>query len=277
MKVIINADDLGLNHRVNFAIHKAMEQGCITSSTILANSQCLDDVKSIVLQFPNCSFGVHLNITQGKSLTNNIILRNSNIIDNKGFFNTQRCRHLEYEIIPDSLKKAIFEEWDAQIQYLLNNGFVLSHIDGHHHCHTWYGLSNMLIDLMHRHNIKRVRNKYVASPPNYKRRVLSRLSELFLNVGIDTCKKRGSFYSKKLTSIDFYQSVINYHHAIGEFKTTNCMCSYNQYTSFYNENNVSIELMCHPGHPNMVEEGEMLLHDVYNLKESGLLINWNDI
>lgn len=277
MRIIINADDFGVNHTVNAAILDALELGCITSSTILANSSCLDEVKDIVNDFPNCSFGIHLNITEGQSLTNNDILYKYNLTDGAGFFNTHRCRQLEFEDIPKDLKDAVFQEWDTQIKRLLDQGFVISHIDGHHHCHTWYGLGEILIFLMAKYGIHRVRNKYISCPPNHKRDVIQFLSKTFLNVGVDFCSHRNNYHYKKLLSVDFYQSVLKFHDAIKGVKTTNCICAYEQFWDFYKESNRIIELMCHPGHPKMAKETESLMRDIYNFKANGNLISWNDV
>ena len=51
INVIINADDLGLNQKVNNAINEALSNGFITSSTILANSDYMDEVRRIVKKY----------------------------------------------------------------------------------------------------------------------------------------------------------------------------------------------------------------------------------
>ncbi|MBO7301461.1 MAG: ChbG/HpnK family deacetylase, partial [Bacteroidaceae bacterium] len=48
IKIIINADDLGLSSKVNKAIGDALRKEVITSSTILANSNTWEEIHDIV-------------------------------------------------------------------------------------------------------------------------------------------------------------------------------------------------------------------------------------
>ena len=60
MKIIINADDLGKSMKVNDAIFKLMDKNLITSSTIMANGDYVEDAIVRSKKYPNFSFGIHL-------------------------------------------------------------------------------------------------------------------------------------------------------------------------------------------------------------------------
>ena len=47
-RVIINADDFGINPIVTSEIERMIELGIVTSTTIMANGSCLDEVKDKV-------------------------------------------------------------------------------------------------------------------------------------------------------------------------------------------------------------------------------------
>lgn len=209
-KIIINADDLGLSKEVNIAIEKALEKGVVTSSTILANSECLDDVKRIIGRFPNASFGVHLNITEGRSLTNSEVFRRYQLVNSEGNFIKQNCKKLETGFIPDELKEAIKQEWDAQITLLKNHGIVPSHVDGHHHCHSWYGLTDILIELLQSHEITKVRNKYYPMNLPVSRRFFRKISEMLYRIGYNVCALRKNGLKGFELPIDSYQSTYIY-------------------------------------------------------------------
>jgi predicted glycoside hydrolase/deacetylase ChbG (UPF0249 family) len=70
MKVIINADDLGLSIATNKAIECAIVKNMISSCTIIANGMAFDDAIRISKQFTNISYGVHLNIIEFCPMTN---------------------------------------------------------------------------------------------------------------------------------------------------------------------------------------------------------------
>ena len=69
MRIIINADDLGISQEVNDAIFGLMAEGKVTSATILANGPAVEEAARRVAEFPECSFGVHLNLTEFKPWT----------------------------------------------------------------------------------------------------------------------------------------------------------------------------------------------------------------
>jgi predicted glycoside hydrolase/deacetylase ChbG (UPF0249 family) len=130
-QIIVNADDLGISTEVNDTIFALMAAGRVTSSTMLANGQQVEAAASRVRDFPKCSFGVHLNLTEFKPLTTNPAL--APILNGKGEFNCNRIRDID---VGSELRKAIFHEWCAQIARLRLLGIELSHIDSHHHVHT---------------------------------------------------------------------------------------------------------------------------------------------
>ena len=131
VSIIINADDLGKNHIVNEAIREALSLGVITSSTIMANSSSWEEVHAIVDENPQASFGVHLNLTEGKALTASSVFHQMNIVDNDNCF-TKRIRNLK-SFSPELLK-AVYDEWDAQINKVnIVEEIAVTHFDGHHH------------------------------------------------------------------------------------------------------------------------------------------------
>ena len=167
--MIINADDLGKSSEVNEAIGHALEDGVITSSTIMANSTTWDQVHKIIDRNPQASFGVHLNLTEGRALTINPVLTAAGIVDENNVF-TKNVRNLPN--YSDELLQAIKTEWDAQLNKVIKiEGINVTHIDGHHHIHTFYPFRFILIELLKKYGITKVRNRY--NYPNSRVKVLA--------------------------------------------------------------------------------------------------------
>lgn len=283
--VIINADDLGKNHQVNLAIDNALKNDCITSSTIMANSSTLDEVKEIVAKYPKASFGVHLNLTEGHSITNHPVLREYNIIDDNGLFKESN-RELINDVLCDELESAIVDEWSAQIYFLQSRGFKLSHIDGHHHCNSWHGLENALLSVALKYNITKVRSDFW--PPievNYKYDILSYLAKKLPNIKRNS---QNNFFKQKIYK---YQNLPNTENPFFKYflpyniRTTDAFMSYNSFYNFislYNRRifrHCSVELMCHPGHPNYVTETNMVMNDALNIRNDSRfnLVSYKDL
>ena len=165
VQIIVNADDLGMSEVVNDAIFAAMERNVITSATILGNGPKSAAAAKRVHQFPNCSFGVHLNLTEftpvGQGSANTL----SALLDSNGSLGGRSPREVPLGL---PMLRAIYREWCAQIEYVINLGVEPTHLDGHHHIHTIPQMLPLLGALRRRYQINRVRisrNMYDRADP----------------------------------------------------------------------------------------------------------------
>jgi predicted glycoside hydrolase/deacetylase ChbG (UPF0249 family) len=154
MRIIVNADDLGLSDAVNVAIFQGMQRGTITSATMLANGAAVESAARQLHLYPNCSFGVHLNLTEFCPVCPGSHADLASILDKNGCFNGNSIREVE---VTRPMVKAIFREWCSQIDKLTSLGVQPSHLDGHHHVHTIPRLLPVLAALNRRYKINRVR------------------------------------------------------------------------------------------------------------------------
>lgn len=158
MKFIINGDDLGANAAINKAIRKYAENNLVSSATILANGKNFEGVKGVVRSCPYISCGAHLNLTEFESLTKADIFREVGIINSNGsFMGNLKTKKIAYT---NFLKEAIYNEWKTQLEKLYDNGIPISHIDGHHHVHTWTVFYNVLKRIQKKFHINKVRIRY---------------------------------------------------------------------------------------------------------------------
>ena len=273
VRIIINADDCGYSPEVNTAINHALAVGAISSTTILANSKYLDEVKRMAERYPNASFGIHLNLTEGESLTKSSVLAKYGIIDSEGKFvkgNSKRCSNPNNE-----LKDAIKKEWDAQLNLLTSEGFKLSHIDGHHHCHTWPGLEVVLVDLMHKYGLMKTRNRYKSPNIYFKDKVKQSIRAILIpfraySTTIQSMTEALFFYKKFNSAIDK-----------GNIKSTDYFDSYEGLSGVLVKGLIDdcvVELMCHPGNPLYKTEEQALLNDQIGLKSHALqLISYKEL
>jgi len=160
IRVIINADDLGITREVNRATFDRIESGKITSATLLANAPYIEEACEQAAQFPGCSFGAHLNLTEFSPLTGPEGLEV--LLDDEGFFTEDPIRSISRN---SSLSNAIYEEFCSQVERLQSLGVTVSHIDSHKHIHTLPRVFPILKRVQKRFNIRRVRatrNMYAA-------------------------------------------------------------------------------------------------------------------
>ncbi|WP_321993442.1 carbohydrate deacetylase [Clostridium butyricum] len=129
--LIINADDFGYSKAVNLGIMESHINGVLTSTTLMANMPGVDHAVSLLKDMPNLCVGAHLTLTCGKPMLGEKV---STLIEENGYF--FKLKDVENKVVQMDTNE-IYEEWKTQIRYLLKKGVNLSHIDSHHHVHTF--------------------------------------------------------------------------------------------------------------------------------------------
>lgn len=126
MKLIINADDLGLSKSITDGIIEGIKEKYITSTTIMINMEYAEyAIKQAIENNIKC-IGLHINLTVGKP-----IIRNENLIDNEGKFLYNKLQ-IENEKLT---YEDAYNEIMAQIERVneLSNGEIkVDHLDSHH-------------------------------------------------------------------------------------------------------------------------------------------------
>jgi predicted glycoside hydrolase/deacetylase ChbG (UPF0249 family) len=229
VKVILNADDLGRDGRTNSAIFDLMAKGRLTSASILANGSAFEDAVRRFRDFPHCSFGVHLNLTEGFPLTAHPGFEA--ILDRDGAFQRDKIRRI---LVGPSLRTAVLAEWTAQVEKALGVGVPVSHLDGHHHVHRIPGLFTTLKRLQRRFGIRCVRLTRNIYLPEETPPWSLRLSKALWNFGLRGCYRTRT--TEGCTSLKTFMLA--------------AAASANRWRS--------VELMVHPGHPGYDEETRML-------------------
>jgi len=150
--LIVNADDLGATVPVNDAIFALMDKGLVTSATLLANGAEFDHAVKRLPQYPQCSFGVHLNLSAFRPIRP--IPELAPILDAAGNMSRDKLEKVHWT---SSLRRAMFVELSAQVQRCLDAGVLVSHFDSHHHSHTIpWGLP-VLRALVRKFGVRRIR------------------------------------------------------------------------------------------------------------------------
>jgi len=158
MKIIVNADDFGISSHVNNAIYQTMIEKHISSTTIMAVGDYVDEAIEMTKEFNDISFGVHLvydgPFTFLTEESKGIGYNNNNIINIKG--------------LNFSKVDLIYNEFCAQIEKVKNLGVSVSHIDTHHHLHLYPIVLAAAIKAANTYNITKIRTQklLVGSLPN---------------------------------------------------------------------------------------------------------------
>jgi hopanoid biosynthesis associated protein HpnK len=134
-QLIVNADDFGMAPGVNRAIVQAHRTGIVTSTSLLANGSAFDDAAAAARSNPTLAVGVHLNLTEGRPLSDPAKL--GALANAAGDF-IGSPEALFFRIVTGRVSlDAAEREFRAQIERVLSAGICPTHLDGHQHVHMW--------------------------------------------------------------------------------------------------------------------------------------------
>jgi hopanoid biosynthesis associated protein HpnK len=134
-QLIVNADDFGMAPGVNRAIVESHRTGIVTSTSLLANAAAFDEAAAAARANPSLGVGVHLNLTEGRPLSNPAKL--GALVTSSGEF-LGNPEALFFRMVAGRVSlDAVEREYHAQIQRVLAAGIHPTHLDGHQHVHMW--------------------------------------------------------------------------------------------------------------------------------------------
>ena len=150
--VIVHADDFGETVEITRGICAAIEAGAVTSTTIMATMPGTEDALPRVAALADrASFGVHLNLCEGRPLT-----LGPTLVNEAGEFHRKRALFLR--ALSGTLSAVEVEaEVSAQIARIHDSGVRISHVDGHKHLHQLPVVAGAVARVLPRFGIERVR------------------------------------------------------------------------------------------------------------------------
>ncbi|MBP3925313.1 ChbG/HpnK family deacetylase [bacterium] len=153
-KFILNADDFGLSEYHNRAVLYGYESGILKSASLMVNTSSFSEaVSSVIPNCPDLNIGIHLNIMEGKALTDCPLLTDKNGNFNKSYL------YLILKQYDKNFKKQVEAEFRAQIEKALQNGVEIKHLDSHVHTHAVPELFKIACELAKTHNIPYIRTQ----------------------------------------------------------------------------------------------------------------------
>lgn len=162
MKIIINADDFGLNHDVNMAIVEAFDKGYITNTTIMTNMPGFEEAVQLSKDYGFFDrVGVHFNVFAGKPLFDG--MKDVPLFCQNGEMTSYRFFHQStiFEKVPmpfnGNIRKALSEEADRQVRRYINAGFTEMHFDSHGHSHTFPLVWNAIASVFKKYGFRTTR------------------------------------------------------------------------------------------------------------------------
>lgn len=161
-RLIVNADDFGLTPGVNQAVMELHSAHALTSATLMATAEQLDQAVSLAKQSPSLGVGCHVVLVDGTpALPPSEI---PSLIDPSSQNGTSFRPKLS-TFVTDLLRGRINDteieaEATAQIKRLQQAGIPVTHIDTHKHMHTFPRVLRPLLRAALACGVKAIRNPF---------------------------------------------------------------------------------------------------------------------
>jgi predicted glycoside hydrolase/deacetylase ChbG (UPF0249 family) len=246
-RLIINADDFGLCESVNKGIIETHTKGVLTSTTIMANMPAAQQAVDLAKNLPTLGVGVHLNLTAGKPLCQDNIVKL--ILDPQGHFALSPGKLALASLITGKVRTAIETELASQIQWLIDKNIKPTHLDSHKHIHSFPTIFPIVCRLAKRFGIPAIRFTYepkqVCRPPwpATDREGIKRASLIRLMAKINRWQNPAFFKTDALLGVA-HVGTIN--------------AAFMRAVSLYNTTSTA-ELMTHPGYTYDLDAGKTRL------------------
>ena len=196
--IIINADDYGYDESVTNAIIEAFSKQLITDTTMMANGEAYEYALEMIHEKSiSDRIGFHMNLTEGKPLTEQMEKLKSFTTDGRFHGNISRSQALTKDE-----KEAVYKEISAQIRKLVDSGIRISHADSHHHIHTVFSIAPIFLQACKENGINKIRlHRNIGEIPFYKRCIKRSYNLWLWKNGITTVKYFGSMNDLKYTGL----------------------------------------------------------------------------
>lgn len=142
---IIHADDFGKDASVTACIDECFLKGWLSETSLMVNMpSCVAAVDLARRNGYAHRVGVHINLTEGKPLTESIARMprfcNADGTFNKAFHFSSRTRFF----LTNEENRALHEELKAQLRTFCGYPGLMKRIDSHHHVHTDWSVYRIL-------------------------------------------------------------------------------------------------------------------------------------
>ena len=171
IRVVINADDLGISVAVNRAVRRAHASGILTSASLMTNMPAFDHaVSDVIPASPTLGIGVHLILTSGAP-----VLPPADVpllVDERGAFRLGFTGILQLVRghHRDAALDQIAREWRAQCDKARHANLSIDHLDSHRHVHMIPELWPVVVDLAAEYSCPYVRLADEPWPTVWSRR-----------------------------------------------------------------------------------------------------------
>ncbi len=154
-RLIVCADDFGLDVAVNKAVEDSSRNGILTCTSLMVGAPAAEDAIARAKNLPNLKVGLHIVLTAGHSVLPPSEI--PNLVDaSRAFDNNMARSGFRYFALPH-VRRQLRAEIRAQFEAFRATGLSLDHVNAHRHFHIHPTLAHMIIEIGRDYGMKAMR------------------------------------------------------------------------------------------------------------------------
>jgi hopanoid biosynthesis associated protein HpnK len=154
-RLIVTADDFGVDVAVNEAIELAYNEGILTCASLMMGGRAASDAIDRARRMKGLGVGLHITLADGRPVSSRRNVRS--LIDHEGRFKKDLVSSGISWFFNPFVRHQLAREIDAQFRAFIATGLVLDHVNVHKHLHFHPTVAAMIISIGRRYGMLAVR------------------------------------------------------------------------------------------------------------------------
>ena len=154
-RLIVTADDFGVDVAVNEAIEQAYNDGILTCASLMVGGRAVMDAVDRARRMKGLGVGLHITLADGRPVSQRRNVRS--LIDHDGRFKNNLVLSGIRWFFNPIVRHQLAREIDAQFRAFIATGLVMDHVNVHKHLHFHPTVSAMIISIGRRYGMLAVR------------------------------------------------------------------------------------------------------------------------
>lgn len=157
-RVIVTADDFGLDPAVNEAVARAHDGGILSAASLMVGAGAASEAMAIAHARPSLGVGLHLVLTDGQAVLPPAAI--PDLVDATGRFRKGMARAGARFFFRPRVRRQLSAEIRAQYQAFVDTGLSLDHVNAHKHFHVHPTILSLALDIGKEYGLRAMRWPY---------------------------------------------------------------------------------------------------------------------
>lgn len=165
-KLIITGDDFGLTVPANEAIEQAHRQGVLTTASLMVGARAATDAIERARRLPTLGVGLHIALVDGSPVLP--ARQVPDLVTSQGEFSSRLVRAGINLFFRPRASRQLEKEIRAQFQAFKKTGFLLDHVNAHHHMHLHPTVLGLILKVGREFGMRAMRLPYEPILPSWR-------------------------------------------------------------------------------------------------------------